>query len=175
MRGFFLTTCFIFLPKQKYSPKTCICSDNLTVYRKVKPFYNERFYTDQPQTIGGLFVYPGVVIKSANSFHKDKFNKKRLSKTIKTLIIINSLSVLLSALVWNLCVGKDVDFKFCDSVDSNNVGFKFCDSVDSVFCFHTQLSLILAMWFDYLCISCNGKSTNHRSCELVYCTRILEN
>lgn len=92
-----------------------------------------------------------------------------MNKTIKTLTIINSLSVLLSALVWDLCVGKDEDFKFCDSVDSNNVGFNLCDSVDSVFCFHTQLSLILAMWFDYLCISCNGKSTNYRSCEMVYC------
>lgn len=81
----------------------------------------------------------------------------------------------MSALVWDLCVGKDEDFKFCDSVDSNNVGFNLCDSVDSVFCFHTQLSLILAMWFDYLCISVMEKVLITGLVRWFTVSRILEN
>ena len=55
--GFFLTTRFISLPKQKYPQKICVYSYILPLYRKVKPFYTQKFYTDESQTKGGLFIY----------------------------------------------------------------------------------------------------------------------
>ena len=47
-RGFFKNIFFIVLPKQRYTQKIYICSEILSLYKKVKHFYTQKFYTDQP-------------------------------------------------------------------------------------------------------------------------------
>ena len=76
---------------------------------------------------------------------------------------IKPLSVLLSALVYNLyyllqsllprmCVEKVMGKKFCDSVDRMFLTL-YCD----------QFSLISAIGFDYLCVSYSGKIIHYRT------------
>ena len=64
--GFFLSIRFISLPKQKYSQKIYIYSNILSLYRKVvKPFYAQKFCTDKPWAIGGIFEEGVMKLKIA--------------------------------------------------------------------------------------------------------------
>ena len=67
LRGCFLTIRFIYLTWQNYPQKI---SKILSLHRKVKPVYTQKSCTDQPQTLGGLFIFVEKVIKSENSFYK---------------------------------------------------------------------------------------------------------
>lgn len=72
---FFLKNCFISLPKKKYPQKISICSKILSLYYKAKTFYTPKFPFDESQVIGGLLKYMEEMIKSANKFYINKYNK----------------------------------------------------------------------------------------------------
>ena len=91
--GCFLTICLISLTWQKYPQMISICSKILSLYWKAKPAYTQEFYTDQSLAIGGLSIYAEEVIKNANSFYKNNFNKKNRSNGIKPLGVLLSASV----------------------------------------------------------------------------------
>lgn len=74
--SFWLIVLSTVLAKQKHQQKIWICSNILSLHQNVKLSSNKKFYTDQVQTIRGLFLYVEEVIKSANSFYKQKANKK---------------------------------------------------------------------------------------------------
>ena len=61
---------FISLTKHKYHQKIWTCSNILSLYQKVNPFYAQKVYTDQPQATVGLSASVEVVIKCPNSFYK---------------------------------------------------------------------------------------------------------
>ena len=58
--GMLLDYLFYIAKKAKISSKD-LCSIILSLYQKVRPFYSQKFYTDQSQVIG-LFTYVEEVI-----------------------------------------------------------------------------------------------------------------
>ena len=45
-------------------------SDILPLYKKVKLFYTQKFYTDLPQDVLGHLIAMDNMIKSANNFYR---------------------------------------------------------------------------------------------------------
>ena len=66
-----------------------MCCNIFILYRTIKPFYIQTFYTDQPQPIGNPFIYLEE-IKTANSFYKSKF-KKQIHKMKRVLSVLFSV------------------------------------------------------------------------------------
>ena len=72
MKRRFLRNCFwniywITLTKQSYSQKIFMFSKILPLHQKVKPFYTQKFSTNQLQVIRNLFMSVEEVMESANT------------------------------------------------------------------------------------------------------------
>ena len=48
-----------------------MCSNILSLYQKVNPFYTQKFYNNQPQVTGTLLIYVKEVIKTVNRFFRE--------------------------------------------------------------------------------------------------------
>lgn len=66
-----------------------MCFNIFILYQTIKPFYIQKFYTDQPQPIGNPFIYLEE-IKTANSFYKSKF-KNQIHKMKSVLSVLFSV------------------------------------------------------------------------------------
>ena len=66
-----------------------MCFNIFILYQTIKPFYIQKFYTDQPQPIGNPFIYLEE-IKTANSFYQSKF-KNQIHKMKSVLSVLFSV------------------------------------------------------------------------------------
>ena len=121
---FFLTICFISLPKQVYPQKICIYSKVLTLYLKFKYIYTQRCSNDEPKTTGHLFIHVKEVINVANCFYKNKFKRNKIFDRVVVSIGLRFLlprkSEFLLKKSWELNV---IYFLFCNKFEFQQYGF----------------------------------------------------